>query len=111
MWVLHLALPLLGLWLLISTPATDLHWEHHGAHFALVLATAAVSCLLAALMGIAAARRGDTRLLLVALAFGSAAALLGVHALATPGVVVGTRTVAFTHATSLGLALGAAFAL
>ena len=28
-WLFHLALPLLGLWLLLAVPSTDLLVEHH----------------------------------------------------------------------------------
>ena len=35
-WLFHLALPLLGLWLLLAVPATDLLVEHHPGHFWLV---------------------------------------------------------------------------
>ena len=32
-WAFHLALPLLGLWLLLAVPAADLLVEHHPGHF------------------------------------------------------------------------------
>ena len=52
-------LPLAGLVLVVRRPALDLRWEHHPAHFWLVLATAGVSAVLAWATGEAAARRGD----------------------------------------------------
>ncbi len=105
-WVLHLALPLLGLWLFIARPATDLRWEHHPGHAGLVAGTAGVAVVLGLLVGAAARRRDDARLFLVALVFQVTAAFLGLHALATPGVLVETPTPAFTSATPIGLLLG-----
>ena len=48
-WVVPVAvaLPLLGLGLLLARPELDLEWEHHPSHFWLVLSTAAVSVALA----------------------------------------------------------------
>ena len=64
-----LTVPLLGLLLLLAQPALDLRWEHHPAHFWLVLITALLSAVLAYATGDAAGRRGDARLLYVSLAF------------------------------------------
>ena len=86
-WIL-LALPLAGLALLLTRPELDRHWEHHPSHFWLVLLTAAVSVVLAYLTNIAAGRYRDARLILVSLAFLASAGFLGLHALATPGVLV-----------------------
>ena len=36
-WFLHLALPVLGLWLLLARPTADLTWENHAGHFWLVV--------------------------------------------------------------------------
>jgi adenylate cyclase len=72
-WLFHLALPLVGLWLLLANPSADLVWEDHTAHFWLILVVAEVNLLLATLIGQAASRRRDVRLFLVALAFASAA--------------------------------------
>src|SRR4051794_40021022 len=106
-----LALPMLGLWLLVARPATDLHWEHHQGHFALVAGTAAVAVVLGLLVGAAARRRGDARLYLVALVFQVTAAFLGLHALATPTVLLDTPTPAFAAATPIGLLLGGVVAI
>ena len=80
-----LAVPLIGLGLLLVRPELDLRWEHHPAHFWLVLGTAVVSAVLAYATGEAAGRRGDARLFYVSLAFLSSAGFLALHALATPG--------------------------
>ena len=42
-WAFHLILPLLGLWLLLAEPTFDVILEHHGIHFGLVVAVAAVN--------------------------------------------------------------------
>ena len=65
---LVLMVPLAGLILLLQAPRLDVHWEHHPAHFWLVLMTAVLSAVLAYLTGAAALRRGDPRVLLVSLA-------------------------------------------
>ena len=106
-----LALPLAGLALLLWQPQLDLSWEHHPSHFWLVLATAAVSSLLAYATGVAAVRRGDARVLFVSLAFLSSAGFLALHALATPGVLLGQANPGFVVATPVGLALGSVLAV
>ena len=105
-WLWHMALPLLALWLLIARPAADLIWEHHAWHLWLVLATALLELLLAAMINHEAVRHDDGRLFLVSLAFGLGAAFLGVHALATPGHLIG-RNAGFVLATPVGLVLAA----
>jgi class 3 adenylate cyclase len=105
-----LAVPLLGLALLLWRPDLDLRWEHHPAHFWLVLSTAVISAILAYVTGEAAVRRGDARLLFVSLAFLSSAGFLALHALATPGVLLGRSNVGFAIATPVGVAIGSVFA-
>src|SRR4051794_11810743 len=105
-----LALPVAGLALMLAQPRADLHWEHHPSHFWLVLGTAALSAVLAYTTGAAAVRRGDARVLFVSLAFLSAAGFLGLHALATPKVLLDTPNAGFTLATPVGVALGSVFA-
>src|SRR5690606_30520121 len=105
------ALPLLALALLLRRPDLDVRWEHHPAHFWLVLGAAALSALLAYGTGEAAARRGDARLTYVSLAFLSSAGFLGLHALATPGVLLASPNVGFAIATPVGVALGSLFAV
>jgi class 3 adenylate cyclase len=109
-WLLHVTIPVLALWLLIAQPSLDVRWEHHGAHFALVLATAAVNVILGLLVGQAASRRQDARLFLVSLAFVMSAGFLGLHALATPGVLLSAKNIGFDVATPIGLFLAAIFA-
>jgi adenylate cyclase len=95
--------------LVLARPAVDEHWENHPAHFWLVLGAASVSVVLGYAVGTAARRRRDARLFLVALAFISAAGFLGLHALATPGVLIG-KNAGFELATPVGLVLAGMFA-
>ena len=89
-----------GLWLLVTRPRLDLIWPHQPAHFWLVLTVAAVNVALAIVINEAARRRSDARLFLVALAFFTAAVFLGLHAAATPGVLLAGRNGGFA---SLGI--------
>ena len=105
-----LLLPLLGFVLLMRQPDLDLTWEHHPSHFWLVLATGGLSAVLAYGTGVAAERRGDARVMLVSLAFLAAAGFLGLHALATPGVLLETPNAGFVVATPVGIGLGSLLA-
>lgn len=105
-----LALPLVGLAILLGYPDLDAEWGHQPSHFWLVLAVAVVSVGLGLATGEAARRRGDARVFLVALAFLVAAGFLGLHALATPGVLLDTPNTGFVIATPVGLLLAAGFA-
>ena len=69
-----------------------------------------LSAVLAYATGEAAGRRGDARLLYVSLAFLSSAGFLALHALATPGVLLGKSNTGFTIATPVGVAIGSVFA-
>jgi adenylate cyclase len=105
-----LALPLLGLVVLVSRPMLDVHWEHHPSHFWLVLGAAAVSAVLAYATGAAAAQRGDARVLFVSLALLSSAGFLALHALATPGVLLTEPNPGFVVATPVGIAIASVLA-
>ena len=98
-------MPVLGLALLLAAPDADVHWEHHPSHFWLVLGGGATSAVLAYATGGVARSRGDARLFLVSLAFLAAAGFLGLHALATPGVLLETPNPGFAIATPVGLLL------
>src|SRR6476660_4885430 len=105
-----LALPIVGLVVLLSAPSTDVHWEHHPSHFWLVLAAAVVPALLGWSIGTVACRRADARLLLVSLAFVAAAVFLGLHALATPKVLLEKSNAGFVLAVPVGLFIASVFA-
>jgi adenylate cyclase len=107
---LVLVLPLIGLAVLIARPEFDLHWEHHPSHFWLVLIAAAVNVVLAYVTNVAAGRYRDARLTLVSLAFLASAGFLGLHALATPGVLLPDANIGFAIATPVGLIIASAFA-
>lgn len=108
-WVGHLALPLLALWLLLAQPDLDVEWQHRPSHFWLVLTVAAVNVGLSFQVLKAARNREDARLLLVGYAFMLAAGFLLLHALATPGVILGSPNSGFEIATPVGLALSSLF--
>ncbi|WP_308170107.1 adenylate/guanylate cyclase domain-containing protein [Acrocarpospora catenulata] len=117
-WLIHLALPMLGLWLLLShpidgDPATvdlDQKWQHNPSHFWLILAVAGVNLALGALISQASARRRDARLLLVSLVFLSSAGFFLLHGLATPGIFLAGGTAGFDLAQPVGLSIAAVFA-
>jgi adenylate cyclase len=104
-FIAALALPVLGLALLLARPELDVRWEHQPSHFWLVLLTAALSVGLALLTNEAAARHADARAVLVSLAFLLSAGFLGLHALATPGVLLPESNTGFFLATPVGLGL------
>jgi class 3 adenylate cyclase len=106
-----IALPLVGLGVLIARPELNVEWHHHQAHFWLVLATAAVSVVLAYVTNVAAGRHHDARVTLVSFAFLASAGFLGLHALATPGVLIPTRSAGFIIATPIGLIIASGFAI
>ena len=108
--VAALALPVIGLAVLLARPELDVHWQHQPSHFWLVLATAALSVALALATNEAASRRADARIVLVSLAFLVSAGFLGLHALATPGVLVSAPNAGFALATPVGLGLASLFA-
>jgi adenylate cyclase len=101
--------PLAVLALLRLRPELDALWDSNPAHFWLVLAAAAIATALGYSVVVAARRRHDARLFMVSLAFLSGAGFLGLHALATPGVLVGPNA-GFELATPVGLVVGSLFA-
>ncbi len=105
-----LALPLAGLALLLARPELDLHWEHHPSHFWLVLLTAAGNVALAIVTHVVASRHRDARLVLISLGFLASAGFLGLHALATPGVLLAGSNAGFVIATPVGLFIASLFA-
>ena len=111
-WLLGmlLALPLLGLVLLLAVPSVDVMWEHHPSHFLLVLAVALINVALALVASDAAHRRADARLFLVSLALITSSGFLALHALATPGVLLDHPNSGFVIATPIGLLLASGFA-
>jgi len=109
-WLALLALPVAGLGLLIAQPDLDVQWEHHPSHFWLVLATAGLNVALAYVTSVVAGRQRDARLVLISLAFFASAGFLGLHALATPGVLLAAPNTGFVIATPIGLFIASVFA-
>lgn len=108
--VVVLAIPMVGLALLLAVPALDVRWDHQPAHFWLVLVAAGLNVVLGLATGEAAARRVDTRTFLVSIALLVSAGFLGLHALATPGVLLEGPNTGFTIATPVGLLIASVFA-
>src|SRR3954471_4410245 len=110
--VLPLAIvsPIVLVFLLRGLPAIDERWENNPAHFWLVLLTALLCLALALAISESGRRRRDARLLLIGFAFVVSAGFLGLHALATPGVVVEGKNAGFVLATPIGLVLAGGFA-
>jgi adenylate cyclase len=109
-WLTALALPLALIILLRAAPDLDKRWEDQPAHFWIVLAAGIANAALAVAITEAGRRRRDARLLLIGLAFLVSAGFLGLHALATPGMVVDAPNGGFTLATPVGLVLAGLFA-
>ena len=61
-------------------------------------------------MAESAGRRGDARVLLIALAFLTSSGFLALHALATPGVLLDASNAGFQIASAVGLLLASGFA-
>jgi adenylate cyclase len=105
-----LALPVAALGLLAAEPGLDRRWEHHPSHFWLVLTVVGVNVALGLIASEAAARRDDDRTFLVSMALLASAGFLGLHALATPGILLDDLTAGFSVAARIGPLLAAGFA-
>lgn len=106
-----LLLPLAGLALLLAVPELDVRWQHQPSHFWLVAIVAVVNVVMGLATGEAATRRGDTRTFLVSMALLVSAGFLGLHALATPGVLLEEPNAGFQVATPVGLMLASLLAV
>lgn len=106
-----LATPVAGFALLLSQPSIDGHWDHQPSHFWIVLGAAVIAAALGWSIGTSAKRRADARLALVSMSFVASAAFLGLHALATPRVVISHANAGFVIAVPIGLVVAAGFAL
>ena len=108
-WVAVVVAPVVLLALLLARPTIDVGWENRQAHFWLVLGAAVLATALGWAVSAAARRRRDARLLLISLAFIASSGFLGLHALATPTVLLGPNA-GFELATPAGLVVAGAFA-
>jgi class 3 adenylate cyclase len=102
-----MALPMLGLAWLLLRPEADLHWQHNATHFWLVAGVCLINVIIASRISEDTARRQDARMFLVSLAFQVSAAFIGLHALATPRVLLAGGNAGFTLASPVGLFLAA----
>jgi adenylate cyclase len=108
-WIVSVVVPLAIFAILLARPQADRVWESHPAHFWTVLAAAGASVAVGWAVSSAGRRRRDARLFLVSLACLASAGFLGLHALATPGVLLG-KNAGFELATPVGLVIASAFA-
>lgn len=109
-WVLHLAMPLLGLWLLLAEPDLNIVLQDNPSHFWLIITVAGINLVLGLMVGEASARRADARLLLVSLVFLSGAGSFLVHGLTTPGVILDKTSYGFDLSHPVGLLVASVFA-
>jgi adenylate cyclase len=108
-WIAAVIAPAAVFVILLARPQADRVWESHPAHFWTVLTAAAASVAVGWAVSSAGRRRRDARLFLVSLACLASAGFLGLHALATPGVLLG-KNAGFELATPVGLVVASAFA-
>jgi len=108
-WLAVVLAPLALLVVLLARPKVDIDWENQQAHFWLVLGAAVVATTLGWAISAAARRRRDARLFLISLAFIASSGFLGLHALATPTVLLGPNA-GFELATPFGLVVAGVFA-
>ncbi|MEV4173902.1 adenylate/guanylate cyclase domain-containing protein [Nonomuraea sp. NPDC049709] len=109
-WAIHLVLPLLGLWLLLSQPDVNVFWQHNAGHFWMIILVAGVNVVLGVLISEASRRRQDARLFLVSMVFLSSAGFFFLHGLATPKIILPTGSVGFDLGQQVGLTIASAFA-
>jgi adenylate cyclase len=108
-WLALALAPVVLLAVVLAAPDLDGRWENQQAHFWLVLGAAALATGLGWAVLVAARRRRDARLLLISLAFVASSGFLGLHALATPTVLLGPNA-GFELATPFGLVVAGMFA-
>ncbi|GAA4101803.1 adenylate/guanylate cyclase domain-containing protein [Nonomuraea soli] len=109
-WALHIALPLLGLWVLLANPDHNVRLEHHSSHFMVIVTVAGLNTALGLIISEASRRRDDARLFLVSMVFTSSAGFFFLHGLATPQVILDTGSLGFDIGQMVGLTVASAFA-
>ncbi|WP_246148152.1 adenylate/guanylate cyclase domain-containing protein [Nonomuraea turkmeniaca] len=109
-WGLHLALPLLGLWLLLAQPTINIEWHHNPSHFWMIITVAGLNVVLGVMISEASRRRQDARLFLVSMVFLSSAGFFFMHGLATPQIILPTGSLGFDLGQQVGLSIAAVFA-
>lgn len=109
-WAIHLALPLLGLWLLLANAAINIVWQHNLSHFWMIVTVAGLNVALGALISEASRKRNDARLFLVSMVFLSSAGFFFLHGLATPKIILPTGSLGFDLGQQVGLSIASVFA-
>jgi class 3 adenylate cyclase len=109
-WAVHLALPLLGLWLLLAQQDLNIVWQHNASHFGMIITVAGINVVLGTLISEASRRRQDARLFLVSMVFLSSAGFFLLHGLATPQIILPTGSLGFDLGQQVGLTIAAVFA-
>ncbi|MDP4509588.1 adenylate/guanylate cyclase domain-containing protein [Nonomuraea turcica] len=109
-WGIHLAMPLLGLWLLLAQPTINIEWHHNPSHFWMIITVAGINVVLGVMISEASRRRQDARLFLVSMVFLSSAGFFFMHGLATPQIILPTGSLGFDLGQQVGLSIAAAFA-
>src|SRR5512132_4215459 len=104
------ALPLIGLVSPLLRSQLDPHFENYRLHFVVFGIAGAVAFVLGYTAGEAANRRGDARVLLLALAFMATGGFFWLHALGTPEVLFSEEHAGFQVAIPVGLLVSAVFA-
>jgi class 3 adenylate cyclase len=110
-WIVAALLPLVGFASLLTRERLDPGWTNHRVHFVLFLGVASADFLLASVAGVAARRRRDARVQLIALAFLVTGGFLGLHAIGTPMVLFTDEHAGFHVAIPVGLLLASLFAV
>jgi adenylate cyclase len=105
-----LLVPVGGLALLLARPGLDVMYNDDPVHFWIVLLAAVLNVGLGVLTSEIARRQRDARLFAVAMTLLTGAAFLGLHALATPGVLLAGSNTGFVVANPVGLLLASVFA-
>jgi class 3 adenylate cyclase len=95
---------------LLVRPSLDGIWQEQRLHFWIVSAAALGGTIVAAAAAEAAGKRDDVRIFLLAYSFAVAAAGLGLHALATPTVLVRGPNAGFESVVPAALAMAAVLA-
>jgi class 3 adenylate cyclase len=108
-WIVVVAAPLVLVAVVLARPRLDATWENHPAHFWLVLAAALIATALGYAVSAAGRQRRDARLFFISLALIASSGFFALHALATPGVLLGKNS-GFELATPVGLVVAGAFA-
>ncbi|MGP3918774.1 adenylate/guanylate cyclase domain-containing protein [Nonomuraea sp. 10N515B] len=109
-WGIHLAMPLLGLWLLLAQPTINIEWHHNPSHFWMIITVAGINVVLGVMISEASRRRQDARLFLVSMVFLSSAGFFFMHGLATPQIILPTGSLGFDLGQQVGLSIAAVFA-